>query len=54
MAGTWTTLTNAPPAAVATMLLMTDGTVLAQGVSTHQWYRLTPDARAVATLTAPG
>jgi hypothetical protein len=43
MAGTWTTLTNAPPAAVATMLLMTDGSVLAQGVSTNQWYRLAPD-----------
>ena len=44
MAGSWTTLTNAPPAAVATMLLLTDGTVLAQGVSTNRWYRLTPDA----------
>lgn len=44
MPGTWTNLTNAPPAAVATMLLMTDGSVLAQGVSTNQWYRLAPDA----------
>ena len=44
MAGTWTTLTNAPPAPVATMLLLTDGSVLAQGVSTNQWYRLAPDA----------
>jgi len=44
MAGTWTTLTNPPPAAVATMLLMTDGSVLAQGVSTKKWYRLAPDA----------
>src|SRR6266436_272039 len=44
MAGTWTTLSNAPPAAVATMLLLTDGRVLAQGVSTNQWYRLAPDA----------
>lgn len=44
MAGTWTTLTNPPPAAVATMLLMTDGSVIAQGVSTNQWYRLAPDA----------
>lgn len=44
MAGTWTNLTNSPPAAVATMLLLTDGTVIAQGVSTTQWYRLTPDA----------
>lgn len=44
MAGTWRTLTNAPPAQVATTLLLTDGTVLAQGVSTNKWYRLTPDA----------
>ena len=44
MAGTWSTLTNAPPAAVATMLLMTDGSVLAQGVSTNHWYRLAPNA----------
>jgi len=44
MAGTWITLTNAPPAAVVTTILLTDGTVLAQGDSTNQWYRLTPDA----------
>jgi hypothetical protein len=44
MAGSWTTLTNAPPAQVATCFLLTDGTVLAQGVSTNHWYRLTPDA----------
>jgi hypothetical protein len=44
MAGTWTTPSSAPPAAVATMLLLTDGRVLAQGVSTNQWYRLAPDA----------
>lgn len=44
MAGTWQTLTNAPPAPVATTFLLTDGTVLAQGVSTNQWYRLSPDA----------
>ena len=43
MAGTWTTLVNAPPAAVATTLLLTDGSVLAQGVSTNHWYRLRPD-----------
>jgi len=43
MAGTWTTLTNAPPATVCTTFLLTDGTVLAQGVSTNKWYRLTPD-----------
>lgn len=44
MAGTWTTLTNPPPNAVCTTFLLTDGTVLAQGMSTNQWYRLTPDA----------
>ncbi|HEX8853549.1 MAG TPA: hypothetical protein VF754_08685 [Pyrinomonadaceae bacterium] len=44
MAGTWTDLTNAPPATVCTTFLLTDGTVLAQGVSTNKWYRLTPDA----------
>ena len=44
MAGTWTTLTNPPPNAVCTTFLLTDGTVLAQGVSTNHWYRLTPDA----------
>jgi hypothetical protein len=43
MSGTWTNLTNSPPAPVATMLLMTDGSVLAQGLSTNQWYRLAPD-----------
>lgn len=44
MAGTWSTLTNSPPAAIATMLLLTDGSVLAQGVSTNKWYRLRPDS----------
>lgn len=44
MAGTWRTLTNLAPAQVATTLLLTDGTVLAQGLSTNKWYRLTPDA----------
>lgn len=44
MAGSWSVLTNAPPATVATTLLLTDGTVLAQGFLTNAWYRLTPDA----------
>lgn len=44
MAGTWTTTTNSPPAAIATMLLLTDGSVLAQGVSTNHWYRFQPPA----------
>lgn len=44
MSGTWSTITNAPPAQIATTFLLTDGTVLAQGVSTNHWYKLTPDA----------
>ena len=44
MGGTWTTLTNAPPASVVTTLLLTDGSVLAQGSSTNKWYRLRPNA----------
>ncbi len=45
MAGTWTTITNAPPDDVATMLLLTDGTVLAQGYGTNAWYKLSPNAQ---------
>ena len=46
-AQTWTTLTNAPPAALGTALLLTDGTVMVQGMATsgfatRNWYRLTP------------
>jgi hypothetical protein len=44
MAGSWATLTNPPPASIATTFLLTDGTVLAQGVSTNKWYRLMPDS----------
>jgi hypothetical protein len=44
MAGTWSTLTNAPPASVKRMLLLIDGTVITQGASTNKWYRLTPDS----------
>jgi hypothetical protein len=48
-AQTWTTLTHAPTSPLGTALLMTDGTVLAQGMvattgyATGTWYRLTPD-----------
>lgn len=49
MAGTWNNLTNAPPATVCTTFLLTDGTVLAQGVSTNKWYKLTPDANGSYT-----
>jgi hypothetical protein len=41
----WTPLTNLAPAGVGTMLLMTDGTVMAQaGGISAQWMRLTPNA----------
>ena len=55
--GAWTPLANQAPEPIGTTLLLTDGTVLAQGtlgvqkdgssndgVSAH-WYRLTPDAQ---------
>lgn len=46
-AQTWTALTNAPPAPLGTALLLTDGTVMVQGMATTgyatgNWYRLTP------------
>lgn len=44
MAGTWSTITNAPPDALSTTLLLTDGRVLAQGFGTNEWYILKPDA----------
>jgi hypothetical protein len=48
-AQTWTTVTNTPPAALGTALLLTDGTVMAQGMQTDgyatgNWYRLTPNS----------
>lgn len=47
-AGTWTKVKNAPPSAVAHMLLLTDGSVLVNSFffSTHvdSWYRLIPDS----------
>ena len=44
LAGTWTALTHTAPSDIGTMLLLSDGTVLAQqsGISSG-WYRLTPD-----------
>lgn len=44
MAGTWSTITNAPPDALSTTLLLTDGRVLAQGFGTNEWFILRPDA----------
>jgi Kelch motif len=43
MAGTWTPLTNQPPIPASTMLLLTDGTVLAQESGGKRWLRLSPD-----------
>jgi hypothetical protein len=43
-AATWTSLTNLPPGAVDTMLLLTDGTVLAhQAGCAPGWFRLSPN-----------
>jgi hypothetical protein len=47
-AGTWTTLARLAPEAIGTMLLLSDGTVMAQGggsaATRNQWHRLTPNA----------
>src|SRR3954447_18941878 len=41
----WTPLTNLAPAGLGTMMLLTDGTVMAQRANvTNVWYRLTPNA----------
>jgi hypothetical protein len=44
VAGTWADLTNQPGANVDTMLLSTDGTVLAHEFDSPNWHRLTPDS----------
>ena len=41
MAGTWALITN-PPANIDTMLLMTDGSVMAHELDTQNWHRLRP------------
>jgi hypothetical protein len=41
--GFWTALNNAAPGGVNTMLLLPDGTVMAQNGGNTTWYRLTPD-----------
>lgn len=51
MAGSWTTSANTPPDDVATMLPLTDGTVMARGYGTSAWYRLTPSAMSYANGT---
>lgn len=42
--GTWTPLTNQPPASVGTMLQLRDGRILVHNGDTTDWYTLTPDA----------
>jgi len=45
LASNWTALTNAAPAAIGTMMLLTNGTVMAQEAGvTNTWYQLTPDS----------
>ncbi len=50
--GSWTPLTHQAPDAIGTTLLLTDGTVMAQGSTgvqdggaSRHWYKLTPDAQ---------
>jgi hypothetical protein len=42
--GTWTALANSAPGGVETMLLMSDGTVMAQNGGGTGWYKLSPDS----------
>src|SRR5262249_44809519 len=41
---TFTPLVNQPPVAITVPILLRDGNVIAQEVSTSNWYKLTPDA----------
>jgi hypothetical protein len=44
--GIWQTVSNQPSVGVGTMLLLSDGTVMAtagQDIATNQWFKLTPD-----------
>jgi Kelch motif len=43
MPGTWQPLANQPAFSASTMLLLTDGTVMAQEPNATAWWRLTPD-----------
>jgi hypothetical protein len=44
MAGTWKLITHQPPASVDTMLLLTDGMVVAHQSNSPNWHRLTPNS----------
>ena len=44
--GAWTALANSPPGPTGHFLLLSDGTVIAENLSTNYgpgWFRLTPD-----------
>lgn len=43
--GTWSALTHQAPETIGYALLLSDGTVMAQGYSNNTWYRLTPDSK---------
>lgn len=45
--GNWVPLSSVPPGApfIGLMLLMPDGTVMAQAAGSNRWYRLTPDSQ---------
>jgi Ca2+-binding RTX toxin-like protein len=58
LTGTWATLANPAPAPVGTMILLSDGTVMAQAGRSTGWNRLTPDpfgdfARGTWSALAP-
>src|SRR6516165_8441065 len=42
LSGTWSALAHTAPGGVGTMLLLSDGTVMAQNGGNAGWYRLTP------------
>ena len=49
MTGTWADLTKQPGASVNTMLLLTDGTVIAHVSDSPRWRQLTPDNKGSYT-----
>jgi hypothetical protein len=44
MSGKWVPLNNQPSFSANAMMLLTDGTVLVQGLATANWWKLAPDA----------
>jgi hypothetical protein len=45
VAGAWTPLTHTAPETIGYALLLSDGTVMAQGYANNTWYRLSPDSK---------